>query len=98
MWAPDGRELFYYADAAQRLMVVPVTTSGATFTRGAAKDLSKQPLSSQYSVARSTSARTAGENYLLIREDGALGDASTARRIVFVQNWDQELKRLVPTK
>ena len=97
MWAPDGRELFYYADAAQRLMVVPVTTSGTTFTRGAAKVLFEAaPLIPIFS--RTFDISPDGQRFLLIREGGALGDASTARRIVFVQNWDQELKRLVPTK
>ena len=97
MWAPDGRELFYYSDAAQRLMVVPTTTSGATFTRGTAKVLFEEaPLIPIFS--RTFDISPDGQRFLLIKEAGAIGDASAARRIVFVQNWIEELKRLVPTR
>jgi serine/threonine-protein kinase len=97
MWAPDGRELFYYADALQRLMVVPVTTSGTMFTRGAAKVLFEEtPLVPI--LSRTFDISPDGQRFLLIKEAGVVGDASDARRIVFVQKWFEELKRLVPTK
>jgi hypothetical protein len=37
-----------------------------------------------------------GQRFLLIKEARPIGGASAAPRIVFVQNWGEELKRLVP--
>ena len=39
-----------------------------------------------------------GKRFLMIKEAGATGPAVAPASIVVVQNWTEELKRLVPTK
>ena len=39
-----------------------------------------------------------GRRFLMIKESAATGDAAPRPQIVLVQNWFEELKRLVPTR
>jgi serine/threonine-protein kinase len=94
-WAPGGRELFYFVEPG-RMMVVPVQ-SGATFAAGnpqlvfEGRYVASQP-------GRTYDVSADGQRFLMIKERGAVGQTSTAREIVVVQNWTEELKRLVPNK
>ena len=38
-----------------------------------------------------------GRRFLMIKEGAATGDAAQRPQIILVQNWFEELKRLVPT-
>ena len=92
LWAPDGRELFYLALGA-RLMAVGVE-SEPSFVPGNAEEVFE---TSDFTSGGATSSLTYdispdGERFLMIKESG-----SDSTEFILVQNWFEELKRLVPT-
>ena len=94
-WARNGQELFYVAPPGA-LMSVRVTR-GVTWTAGGPVKLFEGPyyygappnLGPAYDVSPD------GRRFLMIK--GA-GEAPAATSLVVVQNWTEELKRLVPTR
>ena len=94
VWGPDGRELFYVNDRGE-LMKVRVETE-LSFEPGNAELL----LPGSYYVSPTTTARSYdifpdGARFLMVKD--APDQRSTAD-IILVQNWFQELERLVPTE
>ena len=89
-WSPDGRELFYVS-ADGGLMSVP-----AQKTSGFSSGTGTPVISARYSRIAGVSGRRQydvsrdGTRFLVSKESGGT--------IVVIQNWDQELKRLVPTR
>jgi hypothetical protein len=82
------------------LMRVPAKT-GASFERGTpekvfdAPYLARQPgegLGRMYDVSAD------GQRFLMIKETSVADERPPSPRIVIVQHWFEELKRLVPTK
>ena len=94
LWARSGKELFYVgADGA--LLRVPVEASGATWNAGTPMKL----LERRYYTGpgRTYDVSPDGQRFLMIKAPGT--DASDAPpALIVVQHWDEELKRLVPTK
>jgi serine/threonine-protein kinase len=96
LWARSGKELFYIgADGA--LLRVPVEARGATWSAGTPTKIFDR----RYFVGNSVGSRTYdvssdGQRFLMIKTPGS--DSGTAPLLVVVQHWDEELKRLVPTK
>ena len=94
LWSPDGRELFYRAPSG--MMVVPVETE-PTFTAGTPDVL----FETQYFFAgptRTYDLAPDGQRFLMVK-DAAPTDESgtpTQSQIVLVENWFDELERLVP--
>jgi len=96
LWAPDGRELFYLASGT-RLMAVPVETAQTepSFAHGNAEVVFGgrfyAPVgggqSRTYDISRD------GERVLMIKES----ESPSSTEFILVQNWFEELKRLVPT-
>ena len=94
-WSRDGRELLFYVGAVARgtLMAVPVE-SGSAFRAGVPKMLFQgnypAPNSGRglYDVSRD------GQRFLMIKGEDA---EAAPRSLTVVQNWLEELKRLVPT-
>ena len=91
LWGPEGRELFYWSDAG--LMAVSVATE-PNFTHGNPEmlfDLGAYSFNTRpnYAVAPD------GERFLMIKEGGS--DETATTELILVQNWFEELKRLVPT-
>ena len=93
MWGPDGKELFY-AQSQGTLMVVPVDTE-PTFNRGNASLVFEGPYRGTASPAnaRAFDISPDGQQFLMIKENRDLFELS---QIIIVQNWNEELKRLVP--
>ena len=97
LWARSGKELFYVgADGA--LLRVPVEASGATWNAGTPMKL----LEGRYYTGARHSGRAYdvspdGQRFLMIKAPGTDAGAAPPALIV-VQHWDEELKRLVPTK
>ena len=89
VWSPDGRELFYRTLDGDRMMVVPVDTD-PMLTLGTATVVFEETYfqrgSRRYDLAPDG-------RFLMIKE---LGGATALPQIVVVQNWFEELKRLVP--
>jgi hypothetical protein len=97
LWARNGQELFYESKGA--LMQVPVKT-GSTFEPGSPCKLLDAPylvrrpgqgLGCMYDMSAD------GQRFLVIKEISAADGRPPSPRIIFVQNWFEELKRLVPT-
>jgi serine/threonine-protein kinase len=96
LWARNGQELFYLAPNGA-LMSVPVER-GATWTAGTPTRL----IDAQHYVGVGTNgARTYdvapdGRRFLMIKQAGGPDQTLTPTSIVVVQNWFEELRRLVP--
>ncbi len=90
LWARDGQELFYLAAGA--MMAVDVQTE-PSFAPGNAEEVFAVRGYFVESVGRTYDISRDGERFLMIKEDA--GGEST--EFIFVQNWFEELKRLVPT-
>ncbi len=78
------------------LMTVPVQTE-PSFTPGTPEVLFEG------AYVRAGGGRTYdvapdGQQFLMIKESGGTEDTSAAPTIVLVQNWFEELRRLVPTE
>jgi Tol biopolymer transport system component len=101
LWSRDGKELFYRApngaimsvgvpkDAATWTAAPPVQIlGGADYVLGRTGELSQYPYRT-YDISED------GRSFLMIRKSKS-GEQSSPERIVYVQNWFEELKRLVP--
>jgi serine/threonine-protein kinase len=94
VWSRDGRELFYRSGAA--LMAVPVQT-GASFAAGNARLL----FEGRYLAVggRNYDVSPDGKRFLMIKPVPASGaQDGPAARFIIVDNWTEELKRLVPAR
>ena len=96
LWARDGRELFYLSPDGP-LMRVPVQTD-ANFVAGNAEVSFEEA----YYGAGGPPGRTYdispdGTRFLMIKEGVASDETSAPTELILVQNWFEELKRLVPT-
>jgi eukaryotic-like serine/threonine-protein kinase len=97
LWARNGKELFYVGPGGE-LLGVPVEARGETWNAGPPTKLVER----RYLVAAGTAGRTYdvspdGRRFLMLKASGT--DAGAAPpAIIVVQHWDEELKRLVPTK
>ncbi len=97
LWAPDGRELFYVGP--QDMVVVSIETE-PTITLGR-----RELLFDTTSYLRPASAVTwrrvaiasDGQRFLMLKEGGGSEDTAAPQNIIFVLNWFEELKSLVPT-
>jgi serine/threonine-protein kinase len=99
LWARSGKELFYFgSDGA--LLRVPVEASGATWSAGTPMKLLDGPYyrsAAGGSAGRTYDVSPDGQRFLMIKAPRT--DASAAPpALIVVQHWDEELKRLVPTK
>jgi len=94
LWSRNGRELFYRS--GNRMMTVEVTTQ-TSFSVGKPRRLFEgQYLAMpfpQLGVAYDVSSD--GQRFLMVEEGEQF---SAATQINVVQNWTEELKRLVPTR
>jgi serine/threonine-protein kinase len=90
MWAPNGRELFYFVEP--RTMMSVSITPGPALTVGKPQrvfegDYAMPLLSRTYDISPD------GQRFVLIKED-KIGSYSARPQLVVVQNWFEELKRL----
>jgi serine/threonine-protein kinase len=98
VWAPDGRELFYRASGPgpmMRMMAVDVTL-GHVFTAGRPRVL-WEAMRARYpggTGGRTYDVAPDGRRFLMIQQRDLPQPPIT--HIVLVQNWVEELKRLVP--
>ncbi|OFW19810.1 MAG: hypothetical protein A3H97_14920 [Acidobacteria bacterium RIFCSPLOWO2_02_FULL_65_29] len=95
VWARDGSEL-YYRSASGDLMAVP-TTMKPSFTPGRPQPLFR--FSGRFRASGNASAYDVlgdGKRFVMVTEPTT--PPSEPRQINVVQNWFEELKRLVPAK
>jgi eukaryotic-like serine/threonine-protein kinase len=88
-WATNGQELFYWSN--DRMMVVEVETD-PSFRPGAPRLLFEGL--NQYDVrTRGYDVHPGGDRFLMVQE----GEGFAQNQINIILNFDEELKRLVPT-
>ena len=95
VWARSGRELFYL-DGARAVTSVPVQTA-PNFTAGTPAKLFDGPYFTAF-ANRTYDVTPDGQRFLMIKESNGTDERPPSPRIILVQNWFEELKRLVPTK
>jgi Tol biopolymer transport system component len=99
-WRRDGRELYYVEDASSdgplkiRMMAVPITTT-PTFSAGSPRMLFEGPFRID-GPFRGYDVTPDGQRFLMVQEIAQ--PAARLSHMVLVQNWTQELKRVVPAK
>jgi serine/threonine-protein kinase len=92
IWAKNGRELFYRN--GDKMMAVTFASQGINFEASAPTTL----FEGQFAVSNVSGGDAwydvspDGQRFLMLRPEGS----QSAARIVMVQNWMDELKRLVP--
>jgi Tol biopolymer transport system component len=93
LWSRDGRELFYLSGRA--LMSIPVQPSAQTFQWAAASKVFEGSYAGFPGPAgpRNYDVAPDGQRFLVIKDSAADQSAT----VIVVQNWLEELKRLVPT-
>jgi Tol biopolymer transport system component len=93
LWARNGQELFYRRGGA--VISVPIHTDPG-FTAGNPELVFEGAYFEGVSAGgRSYDVSIDGERFLMIR---AVNDESSAPQIIIVENWLEELERLVPTE
>jgi serine/threonine-protein kinase len=95
VWARSGRELFF-VDTRGRIMAIPVQ-AGASLTSGnpaVAVDVAGVG----GFVGRSYDVSSDGRRFLVIRNGTRTDDKTAPPQLNVILNWDEELKRLAPTK
>ena len=90
VWSRDGRELFYRN--GDQLIAVPVMLR-PTFRASKPQVLFERPYW-RFGFLRNYDVTADGGRFLFLKESE---QAATATRIEVVLNWQEELKRLVPT-
>ena len=96
LWSRDGRELFFSSLDSRQILAVPVQ-SGTTLVAGRPQVLFEFAMHATLS-GRPYDIAPDGR-FLIIRSGQAEGGgAGTASNLMLVQNWTEELKRLVPAR
>lgn len=95
LWSPDGRELFYVG--SEGMMVVSIELE-PTFTQGTEELLFD--LGPYWKPFERPNRRIAispeGDRFLMFKSAGGVDETAQTTSIIVVQNWFEELKRLVP--
>ncbi len=94
LWSPDGRELFYVG--SESMMAVPIETE-PTFTQGTVDLLFDLGPYLRSPRSRKIDISPEGDRFLMLKAGGGLDETAETTSIIVVQNWFEELKRLVPT-
>jgi Tol biopolymer transport system component len=102
-WSKNGRELFYMAKDGANTAVMSVTVErGETWVSGRPTKLFTGRFFADDALGGPGQGRTYdvspdGQRFLMVVERDPSGNEISTGRIVVVQNWTEELKRLVPT-
>jgi serine/threonine-protein kinase len=98
LWARSGKELFYL-DPAGALMGASVEGQTSFATGTPVKILNGSYVTSVPTYAgRLYDISPDGRRFVMLKQSGSGGQISAVPSITVVQNWTEELKRLVPTK
>ena len=94
LWSPDGQELFY---RGSRGMMAVLVETDPVFRPGDPEVLFEQQYYFDRFRARRTYDLAPDGRFLMVKESAAATDAEgPTAQIILVQNWFEELKRLVP--
>jgi Tol biopolymer transport system component len=97
-WAPSGQEMFYIAlDGA--MMSLPVRVRGTVWATGSPTRLFSGPYGTrdgQMAAAGPQYDTLDGQRFLMLKSEAPVSGQPESAEIIVVQNWLEELKRLVP--
>jgi serine/threonine-protein kinase len=99
-WGPKGQELFYVTPAGA-VVSVAVRAKGTVWTAGSPTQLFEGPYSTrdgQLAAASPQYDTLDGQRFLMLKNEAPSALAPGTTEIVVVQNWTEELKRLVPVR
>jgi eukaryotic-like serine/threonine-protein kinase len=96
LWSHDGGELFFGSPDGRQMLAVTIQ-SGPALIAGRAHVLFELAMLVQAFGNRPYDIAPDGR-FLIIARSQADADGGPASNLIVVQNWDQELKRLVPTR
>jgi len=96
LWSRDGRELFFVSLDGRQLFAVPVE-SGTTLVAGRPQVLFDIAMLAPTAGIRPYDIAPDGR-FIVIRPAEEEVGSGTAPSLILVQNWTEELKRLVPVK
>jgi serine/threonine-protein kinase len=94
LWSHDGRELFFGSPDGRQMLAVTMQ-SGTTLVAGRPQVLFELAMLVQAAGNRPYDIAPDGR-FLIIRSGQADVDGGPASNLIVVQNWFEELKRLVP--
>jgi serine/threonine-protein kinase len=94
LWAPKGHELFYVAPNGVLMAVRADPRAGKWSSGSPAKILDGPYMTRSLRDKRTYDVATDGKKFLMVKQNAN----QAAPQIVVVQNWLEELKRLVPTR
>jgi Tol biopolymer transport system component len=92
LWSPDGRAIVFETPAG--MTEVPVEI-GSSLQAGSPEVLFADVYSG--GLLRDYDLAPDGQQFLLLKADGVTTDANTVPEAILIQNWTEELTRLVPT-
>jgi hypothetical protein len=96
LWAANGQELFYVAPGGA-LMAARVGPRGDAWSAGSPEEVLEGPyLTEGVRDRRSYDVSRDGRRFLMVKQ--APEEQAATPQIIVVQNWLEELKRLVPTE
>jgi eukaryotic-like serine/threonine-protein kinase len=93
VWTRDGSEIVYQ-DSEGRMMAVAVRSNGGVPDFSRPKELFRIEPGDLVGLDRSWDVDADGERFLFVVDDGAAEETGTSH-LILIQNWDDELKRLV---
>ena len=96
LWSRDGRGLFFSSPDGRQMFTVAVQ-SGTTFLPGRQRVLFEDSMLAQATGFRPYDIAPDGR-FVIIRRSQAKEVGSPESNLMLMQNWFEELKRLVPTK
>jgi hypothetical protein len=96
VWSHNGRELFFASLDGRQMLAVPVQ-SGSTLVAGRPQVLFETAMVVSVS-GRPYDVAPDGRFLIIIRGGQNEAGGGTASNLIVVQNWFEELKRLVPTR
>ena len=95
LWAPNGQELFFVAPDGS-LMAVRVYARGSSWKAGSPVRVVEGPyLSGSSRSSRNYDVSADGKRFLMVKPPVK---QASAPQIIVVQNWFEELRRLVPVR
>jgi serine/threonine-protein kinase len=97
-WSPDGKELFYSANAGSGTFVAVSVTTRPTFTFGNPVTVPRPFVERGPGFERNNDITLDGKRFLGVAAGQTASGAPAAPQIQVVLNWFEELKARVPTK
>jgi hypothetical protein len=101
LWSRDGRELFYVQRSSGanegQLMAVTLDTAAPGFSYGARTKVLDWPYVFPFD-GRTYDVAPDGQRFLTVKPYRAEGEEATRPQVIIVENWAEELKRLVPVE